>query len=78
MAGVPIRPEIQALVDQGKQCGHCLVNICPEFDPDSNLLTMSIDNMTGTGQRTLCPACDAAGKEMMPWFTRDDPALIEE
>lgn len=54
-------PEIAALVEDGRMCGHCGADVRTNVDPDDvgNVLP---DVGDSTGEPTLCAACDAAGK----------------
>lgn len=66
--GLGVRPEQQAMVEAGKQCASCLISICPEWDFDRPTQILKDEEMTGTGEPTLCPDCAAAGRSLTQYL----------
>ena len=69
--GLPVKDGLLQMIEAGKQCAWCYVNLCPEYDHDRMTQLLSDDEMTGTGEVTLCPDCDAAGKSKTYYLGED-------
>lgn len=69
--GPPVDERIREIVEEGKMCGYCGEDIRTDYGlkPDDTPygkgenLRAGAGHGTGTGEVSLCPACDAAGKD---------------